>query len=231
MKPKIIYHGSKYIIKNPQKKIGKIYNDYGKGLYCTESENLASEWACMTKKDGIINRYSIDLKGLKTLRLDENYNILNWLAILLDNRQPNRSEMAMASKEYILREFLIEYKHYDVIIGYRADDAYFTFVNEFINNQSSLDVLAGAMYLGKLGLQVFIQSEKAFDKISFISSKIVEYNEYNNKYQSREKKAKEDYHKKKKENLLGGVFIREIITGGVKNESKIIPRIKVKRSN
>ena len=230
MKPLIIYHGSKIIIENPIKQRGKSFNDYGQGFYCTESEELASEWACIGKKDGIVNKYNLDLKELKVLRLDENYNILNWLALLLDNRLPNRSEMALLANDYILREFLIEYKHFDVIIGYRADDAYFTFVNEFINNQTNLSVLSDAMYLGKLGLQVFIQSEKAFNQLSFKSSKVVDYNEYNIKYQSREKKAKSAYQKKKQENLLGGIFVRDVITGGVKNESEIIPRIKVKRS-
>lgn len=42
----IIYHGSNKIISNPQYGLGKIHNDYGQGFYCTESIELAKEWAC-----------------------------------------------------------------------------------------------------------------------------------------------------------------------------------------
>ena len=228
MKPLIIYHGSKQKIEKPKKNIGKIYNDYGQGFYCTENESLASEWACSTKNDGIINKYSLDLKGLKVLKLNEDYNIMNWLAILLDNREVYRNEIALVSRKYILNEFLINYKDYDVIIGYRADDSYFTFVNEFISNQTNINVLSEAMYLGKLGLQVFIQSEKALDRLTYISSKSVSYDEYNMKYQNRETKAKKDYTETKNQNIFSGTFIRDIINGGTKNESEVIPRIKIK---
>ena len=41
-----------------------------------------------------------------------------------------------------------------MIIGYRADDSYFSFANAFLNNTLSLEQLKEAMYLGKLGEQV-----------------------------------------------------------------------------
>jgi hypothetical protein len=228
MKPIIVYHGSKIRIEKPLKSLGKFYNDYGQGFYCTENESLSSEWSCSTKKDGIVNEYSLDLKGLKVLRLNEEYNILNWLAILLDNREPNVTDFSKISRDYILKEFLIDYKAFDVIIGYRADDAYFTFVNEFINNQTNLNVLTNAMYLGKLGLQVFIQSEEAFNHLTFLSDKFIKYSEYNLKYQKRVNEANTDYQLIKNENLLKGIFIRDIMNRGVKNEDESIPRIKVK---
>ncbi len=228
MKPIIVYHGSKVKIEKPLKASGKSYNDYGQGFYCTENESLSAEWACSTKNDGIVNKYSLDLKGLKVLKLNKDFSILNWLAILLDNREPNVTEMAKISREYILKEFLIDYKNFDVIIGYRADDAYFTFVNEFINNQTNLDVLTNAMYLGKLGLQVFIQSDRAFKHLTFLSEKFVEYTEYNLKYQERVNEANTDYRVMKNNNPLKGIFIRDVINRGVKNEDGIIPKIKIK---
>ena len=33
----IIYHGSQQIVETPKFGIGKKYNDYGQGFYCTES--------------------------------------------------------------------------------------------------------------------------------------------------------------------------------------------------
>ena len=38
-----IYHGSDHIIKQPDIKKGKMYNDYGQGFYCTEDLELAKE--------------------------------------------------------------------------------------------------------------------------------------------------------------------------------------------
>lgn len=53
-----IWHGSEKIIKKPMYNEGKIHNDYGKGFYCTESKELAKEWACKEiGKDGFANCY------------------------------------------------------------------------------------------------------------------------------------------------------------------------------
>ena len=80
-----------------------------------------------------------------------------------------------------LNKFYIEPKEYDVIIGYRADDAYFRFPMLFLNNEISLKTLKEIYALGNLGLQYVLISEKAFNKIKFISSEEVDaiyYNHY-----------------------------------------------------
>lgn len=228
MKPLRIYHGSKFIIEKPEKNKGKVYNDYGQGFYTTEYKELAKEWAVSANSDGFVNEYLLTKNGLKILYLNETYTILNWLAILLDNRAINQNEIAVASREYILKNYLIDYKEYDVIIGYRADDAYFTFVNEFITNQTSIDTLNDAMYLGKLGLQVFLQSEKAFKQLEYIDSEAVEKDIYYQKFIDRETKAKESYRSKKMKQVFEGLFIRDIINGGGTHESDI-PNIKIRK--
>lgn len=57
----ILYHGSFEIVKNPLYGKGKVYNDYGQGFYCTESLEIAKEWACIENIDGYCNKYEIDL--------------------------------------------------------------------------------------------------------------------------------------------------------------------------
>lgn len=47
-----LWHGSQKIIETPQLGLGKIHNDYGQGFYCTESLDLAREWACSRDADG-----------------------------------------------------------------------------------------------------------------------------------------------------------------------------------
>ena len=59
---------------------------------------------------------------------------------------------------------------HDFIKGYRADDSYFSFAAAFLNNTISLSQLEKAMVLGKLGEQIVAKSEKAFDRLAYISA-------------------------------------------------------------
>ena len=78
----ILYHGSRQIVKTPEYGIGKSTNDYGQGFYCTESLELAKEWACPVQMNGYANKYEFDMEALSVLRLNEgDYHILNWLAL------------------------------------------------------------------------------------------------------------------------------------------------------
>ena len=49
-----LYHGSPIRVKCPLFGVGNPYNDYGLGFYCTESFELACEWACPKAKDGFV---------------------------------------------------------------------------------------------------------------------------------------------------------------------------------
>ena len=51
-----IYHGSNKIVENPTFGEGKQNNDFGLGFYCTESIDLAKEWAVSSLSDGFSNR-------------------------------------------------------------------------------------------------------------------------------------------------------------------------------
>ena len=62
----IIWHGSSKIIKSPQYGYGNPHNDYGIGFYCTESKDMAKEWACANKENGFANCYDLDAEELKT---------------------------------------------------------------------------------------------------------------------------------------------------------------------
>ena len=65
----ILFHGSRQIVTRPQLSKGKEHNDYGRGFYCTDDEDLAGEWACRDDTDGFVNRYRLDTEGLKMLDL------------------------------------------------------------------------------------------------------------------------------------------------------------------
>lgn len=164
----LLYHGSPHIVQKPALGAGNPHNDYGLGFYCTQSLELAMEWACSADAGGYANRYSFDLKDLSVLNLSDSYHILNWLSILLENRIfDTSSAVASQGKEFLTSTFLPDYQGYDVIIGYRADDSYFSFASAFLNNTISLAQLEKAMYLGKLGEQVVLKTEQAFSRLSF----------------------------------------------------------------
>lgn len=218
----IIYHGSKNIIEKPYYHGGKLQNDYGYGFYCTESLELAKEWASNNKEtNGYANKYSIDLDGLKILDLfNEKYSILNWIAILLKFRTFDLSnEMSIKAKEYLLNNFYIDVNDYDIVIGYRADDSYFSFAKDFLNNTISVQKLKKAMELGKLGKQVVIISELAFVELKFEGTEEVESLEYYEKRKSRDIEAKEQYLKNTRNStsLIDDIFILDIIRRGFKN--------------
>ena len=129
-----LYHGSEKIIEKSIYGQGEKYNDYGLGFYCTDSIDMAKEWGVKKGTDGYANCYELDCNGLDILNLnDDQYCILHWLAILLQNREfdiPSRP--ALEAKGYILDKFSIDYERYDSIIGYRADNSYFSFAQDFI---------------------------------------------------------------------------------------------------
>ena len=192
-----LYHGSDHIVEMPVFGEGKSYNDYGRGFYCTEHVELAKEWACATGGDGYANRYQLDMAGLSVLNLNaQEYNILNWLAILLENRKFNVAEgLPQRAKTYILENFNVDYKKYDVIIGYRADDSYFSYAGDFVNGTLSLSDLSEAMRLGKLGEQVVLKSRKAFEALTFIEGIKAPREEYFAKYKQCDEEARGKYSK------------------------------------
>lgn len=192
---KHLFHGSVQVLELPEFGQGKVHNDYGLGLYCTEHVELAKEWACASDNDGYVNHYQLDTEGLSFLNLnDGDYSILNWLAILLENRKFVVAEgLPQRAKEYLLENFMVDYKNYDVIVGYRADDSYFSYASDFVNNTLSLNDLGEAMRLGKLGEQVVLKSRKAFDSLVFVDAVEVSRDEYYAKYKSRDEEARNKY--------------------------------------
>ena len=103
---------------------GKSRNDYGLGFYCTEDLTLAKEWAVTKDSNGYANCYSIETENLTCLDLNsEQYTILHWLSVLLENRIFDiNTALAQEAKEYLLKNFSVPYNEYDIITGYRADD-------------------------------------------------------------------------------------------------------------
>ncbi len=222
---KIIWHGSPTIIEKPIFGYGKDNNDYGLGFYCTESVELAKEWACQKpSKDGYANCYELDMQDLSVLNLSgSEFSTLNWLAILANNREFNVSAaVAKQGRNYILENFLPDIDEFDIIIGYRADDSYFSFARAFVNNLISLEQLSRAMKLGKLGEQIVLKTQKAFDSLIFKKYEIAEANEYYAKRKRRNEYANKDFRKQQELDDVTGLYMRDIVVGRIdKNDPRL----------
>jgi len=223
----IIYHGSQQIVKAPWYGMGKTYNDYGQGFYCTESIELAKEWACPVKNDGYSNKYVLNLDGMNVMHLTRGkYNILHWLAVLLANRKFDiTSPVGNSAREYILSKFLPDITNVDVMIGYRADDSYFSFAEDFVNNTISLRDLKCAMQLGNLGEQIVLLSKRSFEQIEFAEYEIADYRKYYFKRAERDQQARIAYTNQKKnlQQFIDDIFVLDIIREGMKHDD---PRLQ-----
>ena len=221
-----LYHGSSHIVDQPMYGYGKPYNDYGLGFYCTEDLNMAMEWGVDRNRDGYANCYEMDCEGLKILDLnDPQYCILHWLRILLENREFDvPSSLAFDAKEYLLNTFDIAYKSYDAIIGYRADDSYFSFAQDFLNGTISYRQLNNAMHLGRLGQQFVLKSKRAFEQIRFTGSEIARSDAWYAKKVLRDRTARREYFSvERNRRQRGDLYITQILDEEMKPDD---PRLR-----
>lgn len=219
----ILYHGSKDIIEKPIYGQGKKYNDYGLGFYCTDNIELAKEWGISFEKSGYANRYQIDCTGLTILDLnDDKYCILHWLAILLSNREfDTPAGLALEAKEFLKKNFMLDYKKYDIIKGYRADDSYFSFAQDFINGTISYRQLNNAMHLGKLGIQYVLKSKEAFNRIVFDGYEEADYKEWYAKKMKRDKSTRREYFDvERNRRQRGDLYITQILDEEMRPDDK-----------
>ena len=216
----LVYHGSDHIIEKPVYHGSKRTNDYGYGFYTTESIELAKEWACSDQRNGFANIYEFNPEGLSILHLNSpEYNILNWLAILTKYRSYwQNGSIAEEAKNYLQQHFFVDPAPYDVIIGYRADDSYFTFAQDFVAGTISLKKLSEAMRLGKLGEQIVLKSEKAFEQIRFVGAEPADAETYYEKKALRDREARRAYRSTRQvSNALNELYMIDIMREGIEN--------------
>ena len=220
-----IYHGSEQIVEVPTFGLGRKNNDFGLGFYCTESDDLAKEWAVSSLRNGFANRYTLDTEYLNILNLNSpDYTILNWIAVLVEHRLFSiKTPVARRAKRYLIDNFGVNVNAYDLITGYRADDSYFDYAESFLNNGISVEQLARAMRLGKLGEQIVLKAKFAFDRIRYEGFDIAEKEKYYVLRKSRDDEANQLYLEMLEEED-DGLYIQDIMRGGIQNDDPRIPR-------
>lgn len=220
-----LYHGSEKIIEQPVFGAGRKNNDFGIGFYCTQSNELAKEWAVSSLRNGFSNRYTLDTEYLNILNLNHpEYTILNWIAVLVEHRLFSlKTPVARRAKQYLIDHFSVNVNAFDLIIGYRADDSYFDYAESFLNNGITVEQLAQAMRLGKLGEQIVLKSKFAFSKLQFQGFDIAEKDIFYVRRKARNDEATQLY-LNMLEDASDGLYIQDIMRGGIQNDDARIPR-------
>ena len=114
-------------------------------------------------------------------------------------------------------------KGYDIISGYRADDSYFSYAKDFLNNAISVEQLEHAMRLGELGNQIVLVSRRAIESIEFVDYEIADSKIYYAKRMQREQRARSQYLDDSENvfsNVNQGLYVLEIVRNEVKNDDK-----------
>lgn len=214
----IIYHGSPVTVVKPLLEKCKTTNDYGQGFYCAEDIELAKEWACKDLNGGFVNIYELPEDDLKILDLKD-MGLLPWIAILLSNRIVRYSSpVEKRAAEYLIDHYAPIIDKCDVIIGYRADDSYFSYTRAFLSNTITLEQLGAAIKLGDLGIQICVKSARVFDIIKFLNTESVNGELYYPRRINRDNRAREEYYKLLEEDTKGGIFVRDIIEKRVNDD-------------
>lgn len=140
--------------------------------------------------------------------------VLRWMALLLDNRAIRLgSPVERRGKEYLLSLFLPDISKYDFLIGYRADDSYFSYARAFLSNTLTIGQLSAAMRLGDLGLQYVIRSQRMFDRIRFLEAVPVDGGVYFPRRMQRDQAARQKFRRMLEEDAEGGRHLSDLMRG------------------
>ena len=223
---KTLYHGSEQILRKPVYHGGKSYNDYGYGFYCTENEGMAKEWAVTQEHDGYANCYEIETEGLSVLDLNREYTTLTWLAVLIRNRTFNLdTPLAREACRYLQDVFYVDTTKYDAVYGYRADDSYFSFAQDFVSGAISYEQLCSAMRLGELGMQYVLISREAFSRITYVRAERALRSEWLEQKMSRDRKARRAYlHSDRMSYRRGDLYVSMILDAQMQPDD---PRLRI----
>ncbi len=92
-----------------------------------------------------------------------------------------------------------------------ADDSYFSFVKDFLNNRISLAQLQQALKLGTVGEQIVIKSQRAAFALEFQGYEVVDWKEYYMKRLQRDQALRNMYQELRQKPEVSGRYMRDIV--------------------
>ncbi len=148
----ILFHGSHSEVTLPDLSRSREDIDFGAGFYLTRDERMAKKWAS-SKRTAIVNRYELDLTGLKvfTFSLDK-----VWLDFIKSNRGLEENHL---------------YDEYDVLIGPTADDKLYDTLQHYLNGILTASETIKILNVMGYSDQVVLKHDKALESLHFLGSK------------------------------------------------------------
>ena len=194
----ILYHGSPNEMIHPIYGWGEDKHDYGRGFYLTANIELAKEWAVCRpdQSNGWVHKYELVTDDLGILDFQQ-LNVLSWLAELMKHREASDSKRYRVLAVKFIDKYGIDTDGYDVIKGWRADASYFYIAKAFVRDEIDVDILEELLFLGDLGIQYCIKSEKGYANLHELESELlpVSFADFNDKYNERDIAARENMRK------------------------------------
>lgn len=164
-----IYHGSTFIVKEPNLEILNYRTDFGKGFYTTTDFEQAKRWT-LIKKRRFEEKNSNELKryvNIYEYTENEKLKILDflgateeWLDFIYKNRTSNK----------LLHD-------YDIVKGPVADDNLFATLKLYEKNYASKEETIKALKTYKLINQISFHTEKALESLKYLGTEEVSENE------------------------------------------------------
>lgn len=156
----VLYHGSKYGIKELTYDGFREDYDFGKGFYLSKSLSSAASFVNSQKSSSI---YAFKL-NLEDLNIYEFECDLDWMLVI----SLNRKKIEKYKDNKIIQNILEKINKADVLIGPIADNKMFEVMSKFSNGEITTVEAIHALSASRLGKQYVVKSQKALDKLTFL---------------------------------------------------------------
>lgn len=144
---KILYHGSKEVVKSPEIRIVRYNKDFYFGFYCTILMEQAKRWAIRFNGTGIMNEYIYTPNSsLRILYFPEMTD--EWLDFIVACRSGTSHD-------------------YDIVEGPMANDTIFNYIQNFVDGKISRAAFWELARFKKPTHQISFHTERALKTISF----------------------------------------------------------------
>ena len=127
-----------------------------------------------------MHKYELDTEDLNILDFS-GLDVLSWLAELMKHRAAADSKRYRMLVNKFINKYGVDTSEFDVIKGWRANASYFFIAKEFVRDNVDLDILEKLLFLGGLGTQYCIKTEKVYSHLKEVPNSVlpVDYLEFN----------------------------------------------------
>lgn len=147
MDGRVLYHGSRYIVKHPEIRQVKYCKDFGTGFYCTVFKEQAVRWATRYPVTGYVNEFIYHESSALRIKYFE-VMTEEWLDFITSCRNGSNHD-------------------FDIVEGPMANDTIFNYVQDFVDGVISREAFWALAKFKKPTHQICFHTEKALETLQF----------------------------------------------------------------